>query len=328
VASPPLPLERFLRYCAEERGFSGHTLAAYRRDLEEFTREMGAESAEALAALTHRQLRAWMASMLRQGRKPSTVTRHLSSVKSFFRFLVKEGLVLRNDAALVVSPKQPNRLPAAMTVDDARLLIESVAGGGFENVRDRCILELLYSSGMRVGELAGLGVDRIESSLETATVLGKGSRERVVLFGRPAREALGRYLPARRAILAATGGATDLLLVTARGKALGDRQVRRIVLERRTAAGIERRVTPHTFRHSFATHLLSGGADLRAIQELLGHSSLSTTQKYTHLDVGRLTEVYDKAHPRARSARSAAPAAKPGRPRATEPGDPPDDAGD
>ncbi len=307
VPAPPLPLERFLRYCAEERGFSEHTLLAYRRDLAEFTRELDAGSAEALAGLTHRRLRAWMASLMRRGYRPSTVTRHLSAVKSYFRFLVKEGLIPRNDAALVVSPRQPSRLPSAMTVDDARGIIESVSGEGFEPSRDRCLLELLYSSGMRVSELAGLAVDRIEPSLETATVVGKGNRERLVIFGRPAREALRRYLPARRSILDSTGGTTGCLLVTAAGKPLGDRQVRRIVQRQRAAVGIAKRVTPHTFRHSFATHLLSGGADLRAIQEMLGHRSLSTTQKYTHLDVGRLTEVYDKAHPRARSTRPIKP---------------------
>ncbi len=315
MPAPPLPLERFLRYCAEERGFSEHTLHAYRRDLSEFTRELDAGSAEALAALTHRRLRAWMASLMRRGYRPSTVTRHLSAVKSYFRFLVKEGLLARNDAALVVSPRQPSRLPSAMTVDDAGRLIESVSRRGFRAARaTAAILELLYSSGMRVSELAGLAVDRIEPSLETATVVGKGNRERVVIFGRPAREALRRYLPARQSILDSTGGTTGMLLVTAAGKpwatgrsphrpAPARRGGHRPSGSRRTPSG-----TPSPPTCS------PGGADLRAIQEMLGHRSLSTTQKYTHLDVGHLTEVYDKAHPRARSTSPGAPEAEPATP--------------
>jgi integrase/recombinase XerC len=299
-ADHPL-LGRFLSHLAGQRRFSPHTIRGYRADIGEFLAALppGLPPGEA----AHRQIRGHVAALFRRGLSPASVTRKLSSLKSFYRYLVLEGEAPENPAALVASPRAERRLFSFLNVDEVRRLLESAAGDDLTSVRDRAVMELLYSTGIRVGELCSLTLLDFESRLESAAVTGKGNKERVVLVGSYARAALSRYLPLRRAQLAtrAPGQGADALFLGGEGRPLSDREVRRIITRHRRRAGIVKRVTPHTLRHSFASHLLAGGADLRAIQEMLGHESLSTTQKYTHLDIGRLTEVYDKAHPRARS---------------------------
>ncbi len=295
-------LERFLAYLAHEKRYSPHTLRSYRLDLDGFTAWLGGEPE---ASVSHRRIRAYVAFLSRRGLSPATVIRKLASLKSYYRFLVREGLAPENPAALVPSPKKGRPLFTFLNVDETRRLLEAAPGGDFPSVRERAVLELLYSTGMRVGELAGLAVADIDVRRETMVVRGKGSKERLAIVGSYARRALEAYLAARGDLLAKLGPAagTPALLLNLRGGRLSDRGIRRLVVAARRRAGLAGKVTPHTLRHSFATHLLAGGADLRAIQEMLGHESLATTQKYTHLDIGRLTEVYDKAHPRSRSGR-------------------------
>jgi integrase/recombinase XerC len=289
-------LERFLSWLTHEKRYSPHTLRGYREDLTAFL--SGPSVRGEVGAVSHRTVRGWVATLFRSGFAASSVTRKLAALKSFFRFLVREGVVADSPASLVPSPKREERLFSFLNPDEVKRLCEAAPGDAPFDLRDRAIVELLYSTGMRVGELVSLKTSDADGRAGTITVRGKGDKERLVMVGSHARRALDGWLAVRGEVSGAAS--TAALFLNAKGGALTDRTVRRIIGKRRAAAGIEGRVTPHTLRHSFASHLLADGADLRSIQEMLGHESLSTTQKYTHIDVGKLTEVWDKAHPRAR----------------------------
>jgi integrase/recombinase XerC len=280
-------LTGFLTYLEVQRGASPHTIRAYRRDIERFMDSLGDREAELS------DVRGFVASEIKRGSKKSTASRRLAALRSFFRFMVREGHLKANPARLVSSPKQPRHLPRFLSVDEAFSLVEQPRGIGLLMARDRAVLELLYSSGLRVGELAGLNVDDINAKEGLAKVRGKGRKERIVPVGDKALEALKAYMVERML----RKKASEALFINKNGTRLSERSIRRVVLKYSRTTGIEGRVGPHTLRHTFATHLLHGGADLRVIQELLGHSSLSTTQKYTHLDITHLMDVYDKAHP-------------------------------
>ena len=285
-------IERFLRHLETERGASEHTVRAYRKDLEAFFEYAGSQpdSVESL------EIRGFVAALMKSGLKKSTVGRRLATIRSFFRFLHREGCVKANPARLVNAPKLPKPLPKFLTVDDAFSLVEKPEGIGFLLARDRAILDLLYSSGIRVSELAGLNVDDVNIREGLVKARGKGKKERIAPIGRKALDALRDYM-IERALLRKREKA---LFLNRLGTRLTDRGVRRVVVKYARSALIDGKIGPHTLRHTFATHLLQGGADLRVIQELLGHSSLSTTQKYTHLDIAHLIDVYDKAHPLAK----------------------------
>ncbi|MGD2080422.1 MAG: tyrosine recombinase XerC [Nitrospirota bacterium] len=279
-------LGAFLKYMEVERGASPHTLRAYRKDLELFFASAG-DGAELS------DVRGFVASEIGRGSKKTTASRRLAALRSFFKFLHREGHIKANPAKLVSSPKLQRLLPRFLSVDEVFGLVEKPGGLSFTEQRDRAILELLYSSGLRVGELSGLNVDNVNLREGLVKVLGKGRKERLVPIGGKAREALNSYL-VEKMLQKKTDKA---LFVSRNGRRLDERAVRRIVTKYCRALGIEGKVSPHTLRHTFATHLLQSGADLRVIQELLGHSSLSTTQKYTHLDITHLMDVYDKSHP-------------------------------
>lgn len=287
------PLAPFLRYLSVEKNVSPHTLKSYRSDLGQFLAFVTADGGGALdpAALDARAVRAYLARLHGRGLEPSSVARQLAAIRSWGRFLVRRGVLERNPGALVRGPRLPRKLVSFLPVDEARDLLEARPPAGHA-ARDGAILELLYASGLRVSELCGLDVADVDGAERTVRVLGKGGKERVVPFGEPAARALEAYLGPR------AGGP---LFVGARGRRMGPRGVWRIVRARARAAGLTRPVSPHTLRHTFATHLLDAGADLRMIQELLGHSRLSTTQRYTHVGSEQLMRVYDAAHPRARS---------------------------
>lgn len=285
-------IEEFLRYLELEKGVSAHTLRAYRKDLEDFIAHVKTEP-EKIDML---DVRGFIAEQIRKGLNKTTVSRRLSSVRSFFKFLYREGHMKSNPAKLVSSPRLPKLLPKFLSVDDAFSLVEKPEGIGFAPARDRAILELLYSSGLRVGELAGLNVEDINVREALVKARGKGKKERIVPIGSKAMDAIKTYL-VERILLKSKEKAVFLNRL---GTRLTDRGVRRIVVKYARAIAINGRIGPHTLRHSFASHLLQGGADLRVIQELLGHVSLSTTQKYTHLDVAHLMDIYDKAHPMAK----------------------------
>jgi len=239
-------------------------------------------------------LRAFLARLHRDGLKKSSAARKLASLRTFFRYLCREGILAANPARALVSPRLERRIPAHLDEADVARLV-AVDGDRDADVRARAILELLYATGIRCAELVGLDLPEVDLEARFVRVLGKGQKERLVPFGIPAEKALRAYLPVR-------GGCrprTDALFVNARGGRLTDRSVRAIVQRRVVQAAVVQRISPHGLRHSFATHLLERGADLRSIQELLGHARLSTTQRYTHLDARHILEIYSKTHPRA-----------------------------
>jgi integrase/recombinase XerC len=289
-------IEAFRLHLDRERNVSAHTLRAYTIDLEQFRTHAQAELGRRprLADLDHLLLRSFLASLYARGLSKTSTARKLATLRTFFRFLCREGLLARNPARPLLSPRLERRIPTHLSESDVSRILDS----GFEqepDLRTRAILELLYGAGLRCGELIRLDLGDIDLQARLLRVLGKGAKERIVPYGQRAAEALGLYLPWRRALCPPT----DALLVNLRGGRLTDRSVRSIVRRRIRQVALSARVTPHTLRHAFATHLLERGADLRAIQELLGHASLSTTQRYTHVNARHLLSVYSKAHPRA-----------------------------
>ncbi len=307
-------VERFLVHLGEERNYSAHTLRAYRGDLFRFLAFLGSflgKSPETVAAAEADGLavRSFLASLAtaRPKLKESSRGRALAAVRMLFRFACREAILPANPAAGVRSPKLPKTLPRHLRPGETEELLEAASDDQPLPRRDRALLELLYASGLRVSELAGLDWRDLDLPARVLRVMGKGGKERMVPFGKPAAAALKAWLgdwEEVRARVAAQGGAAsndeEPVFLNHRGSRLSPRSVRRVVDRYTAAAGIAPGVHPHTLRHSFATHLLEGGADLRAIQELLGHSSLATTQRYTHVEIERLLAVYRQAHPRAR----------------------------
>jgi len=305
-------IHRYLEHLHGERQVSPETLRAYEHDLTSFldflARDfLGREPAEIRPGdVDALAVRSFLAAMTRKGLAKASQGRTLSAVRSLFRFACREGVLAANPAQGVRTPKVPKTLPRHLRPGEVENLIEAPAGDEPLVRRDRAILELLYAAGLRVSELVGLDWPDVDLKARVLRVMGKGSKERMVPFGRPAGEALRRWLEvwesARKAPRQAPENADDgePVFLDTTGSRLGVRSVRRVIDRWVDAAAVARGVHPHTLRHTFATHLLENGADLRAIQELLGHSSLSTTQKYTHLEVERLLAVYRDAHPRAR----------------------------
>jgi len=288
-------IDKFIRYLEVEKGVSDHTVRAYRKDLEEFSDYVKTQPDK----IDMIDVRGFIADQIKKGLNKITVSRRLSSIRSFFKFLYREGFTGSNPAKLVSNPKVPKLLPRFLSVDDVFSLIEKPEGIGFMIARDKAILELLYSSGLRVSELAGLNLDDINIKESLTKIRGKGKKERIVPVGSKAIDAIKSYL-VERILLKAKDKA---LFLNRMGTRLTDRGVRRIVVKYARGSFITGKIGPHTLRHSFASHLLQDGADLRVIQELLGHSSLSTTQKYTHLDITHLMDIYDKAHPFSRESK-------------------------
>jgi len=294
-------LEDFLRYLRVERQMSPHTLRNYRLDLTQFLKFCSQHRAGLeLAQVTYQDLRAFLAAALKQNRK-TTVARKLSALRTFFKYLQRQGVISHNPAKLAPSPKLEKVLPHYLSVDEAFHLLGEPQGNDFGNSRDKAILEVFYGGGLRLSELAGLNLGHVDLAPGVLRVWGKGAKERLAFLGEPAKEALAAYLPLRRQFLAQRG--TDgetALFINSRGGRLSSRGVARVVAKWVRLSGLSPGLTPHGLRHSFATHLLEGRADLRAVQELLGHASISTTGRYTHLNLDYLMEEYDKAHPRSK----------------------------
>ena len=288
--------QAFLRHLEREKGASPHTVRAYGKDLEQLDahlrQQLGREAEpDDVDVLAIRGFLAWLHG---RGCSRATASRKLASLRTFFRYLSREGLVRKNPARLLVSPRQQRKIPSHLPEVDAAALVE-VAGDDDTSLLTRAILEMLYATGIRCSELVGLDLQEIDFEARMIRVLGKGRKERIVPFGGSAQEALLRYLPVRNK----RRPRLQALLINKNGGRLTDRYVRRLVSARVRQVALRTKVSPHTLRHSFATHLLERGADLRAIQELLGHSSLSTTQRYTHVNAKHLLAIYSKAHPRA-----------------------------
>ncbi|MEW6288749.1 MAG: tyrosine recombinase XerC [Thermodesulfobacteriota bacterium] len=295
-------LARFVGWLDVEKGYSPHTMTNYRRDVEDFL--AFAEEPLDLAALDPLWVRSYVYH-LNSRCKSSSVARKLSALRTFFRFLLREKIVARDPFSHVSTPRQGKYIPVFLTVDEVFSLLEAPDDRDTFAMRDKAMLELLYATGMRVAELAALNIDRVDFQEGMIRITGKGNKERLVPTGDPALDMLNKYLPQRGELMAVrakrgNNPEKDALFLNARGGRITTRSIERLVSFYAGRAGIMSQVTPHALRHSFATHLLEMGADLRSVQELLGHASLSTTQKYTHLNIDHLMEVYDAAHPKAR----------------------------
>lgn len=300
-------IARYLRHLADERILSSHTLRAYRSDLERFlvflSRDFLGRNASDIepGAVDVLAVRSFLASQARAGRGRRSQARSLAAVRGLFRFACREGILDRNPAASVRSPKLPRQLPRHLRPGEVETLLDAANGETPLERRDLALLELLYASGLRVSEVARLDWADLDLDGRTLRVIGKGGKERMVPFGRPATEALRRWLEAWEEIRKQSPGIHEPVFLNYRGGRLGVRSIRRIIDRCVEKAALASGVHPHTLRHTFATHLLESGADLRTIQELLGHSSLSTTQRYTHVEIEKLLRVYRQSHPRARS---------------------------
>lgn len=301
-----LPLvDRFVTWLLVEKGYSPHTADGYQRDLTDFLRFAG----EGLhpETLTPALVQSFVGSLYTRNASAS-VARKLSALRSFFRFLQRQGVLSGDPLAGVAGPKQGQPIPAFLTVDEVFALLEAPMAGDSYWRRDRAMLEMLYATGMRVSELVGSNLADIDLAAEMVRVRGKGRKERIIPFGRAAKEAVLHYLPERETLSVARvqrgrGAETQAVFLNGQGGRLSVRSVERLIQSYGLRAGIVATVTPHALRHSFATHLLEMGADLRVVQELLGHVSLSTTQRYTHINIDHLSRVYDQAHPQAKGGR-------------------------
>ena len=290
-------LQEFVAYLEAERNLSPHTVKGYARDIAEL---MASMEGTPITAATPVEVRRWLAQGVGRGLSKASISRRLAAARTFFRFLVRSGRMGRNPAEAVRTPRMGRPLPPCLTAEEAAEVVEVEGDGGFFGARDRAILELIYSAGLRVGEAVGLDLAQLSLSPEMVRVEGKGGKTRICPFGAKAREALERYLPLREARLQRLGRPDQqALFINKSGGRLTARSVERLMRRRCMEVGLLKEATPHTLRHSMATHLLERGADLRAIQEILGHSSLATTQRYTHLDIAGLARAYQKAHPRA-----------------------------
>jgi integrase/recombinase XerC len=313
-------VQKFLIYLRSVRNSSPHTIRSYENDLAQFLRFLTPpETAMPRPEdVTHLMIREFVANLHDQKLEKSTIARKLAAIRSFFKYAVREGLVVRNPARMVATPKLPKRIPSVVSAEDLNSFLDSIvekparastrrrAGTVNDDSRlmvrrDRAILELLYASGLRVSELTGLNLGDMDRKELMLRVRGKGNKERIVPYGGKAQQALEAYEPLREEVLRKAGsrGERQAVFLNHMGTRLTQRSVARIVKKYSRLANINWDLHPHSLRHAFATHLLADGADLRAIQELLGHSSLSTTQRYTHATIRQLLEVYDKAHPRA-----------------------------
>ncbi len=288
----------FLNHLNVERGLSENTLAAYRGDLRQFGAFLAAQGVRDLSAVQTRHITGYLLEQKREGRRPATVARRLSAVRAFLKFLAAEGLVPANPAEYTGSPKRAQRLPRVLRVDQVDRLLTAPDTANPLGLRDRALMEVLYASGLRVSEAVNLKTGDLDRRGGLVRCLGKGGRERVVPVGGEAVRLVDEYLSRSRPVLL-KGRRTRFLFVNRRGRPLTRQTVWKLIKRYAREAGIQKEITPHTLRHCFATHLLENGADLRAVQEMLGHADIVTTQVYTHLTSRGLRAVYDRTHPRA-----------------------------
>ena len=286
-------IEKFINYLKVEKNSSAHTITNYLVDLKAFEQFLGEKE---ITSIDHLMLRKFLAEMRARNYAKRTIARKLASLRSFFRFMYREGHIKANPITAIATPKLDKKLPIVLDEGKVAKLLQCPPEDDVFGLRDRALLETIYSAGIRVSELVGLDVRDVDLIAEVIKVFGKGSKERMVPIGAPAASAIRRYLDKRGEAKARDKNAVFL---GKNGTRLRDRSVRRIVDKHMHACSLAEHISPHSLRHSFATHMLDRGADLRSVQELLGHANLSTTQIYTHVTMERLKSVYDKAHPRA-----------------------------
>lgn len=293
-------LALFQEYLTVELGLAKNTQLAYMRDLRLLMKSLQLKADEELLQVSRQQLIAYLVRLKQEGRAASTVARKLASIKAFYRFLTAERYIRRNPAEVLEAASRGLHLPKVLSVQEVERLLDEPNLGTLDGYRDKTMLELLYATGMRVSELLNVPVKNVDMKMQYVIVMGKGSKERMLPLGRTALHYLEHYLSVvRPQLLHGKPDAAAELFVTGWGGPMTRERFYEIIVAYGKSAGISKRVTPHMLRHSFATHLLNNGTDLRIVQELLGHADISTTQIYTHLDVERLREVYDKTHPRA-----------------------------
>lgn len=296
VAALSEPLEGFLRYLASEKRHSPRTCSSYRDDLKRFLAWVGQQQAPDCRALTNHDLRRYVAVLSREGLGGRSIARHLSAIRRFYEYLLREHLATDNPALDIRAPRAGKRLPRVADVDQLNHLLDATPEDPLE-IRDLSMFELMYSSGLRLSELAGLNLHSVDQRGGEVRVLGKGSKERILPVGRKALEALARWLEVRGTMAPV---AESALYVSRRGDRLSTRSIQSRLSRWGLAKGADQRLHPHLLRHSFASHMLESSGDLRAVQELLGHADIATTQVYTHLDFQHLAKIYDQSHPRAR----------------------------
>ncbi len=301
----------FEEYLKLEKNLSPHTVKAYMSDICQFNSFLAVKARDVkIGEIDHLAVRGYIGSLYKKEKK-SSIGRKLSSIRSFFDFMIKKGYLENNPARMVSIPKPEKVLPSFISVDEAFALMDKPKGPSVTSLRDRAILETLYSCGLRVSELVGLDMDNINLRDSILRVIGKGNKERIVPIGEKAVRAIEEYLKVRGQVVKGSRGRVDYLessnprtleplFINLRGGRLTQRSVERFLKKYTAGIASGKKVTPHSLRHTFATHLLDNGADLRGIQEMLGHASLSTTQKYTHLSMERLMDVYDRTHPKAK----------------------------
>lgn len=293
-------LALFQEYLTVELGLAKNTQLAYMRDLRLLMKSLQLKADEELLQVSRQQLIAYLVRLKQEGRAASTVARKLASIKAFYRFLTAERYIRRNPAEVLEAASRGLHLPKVLSVQEVERLLDEPNLGTLDGYRDKTMLELLYATGMRVSELVNVPVKNVDMKMQYVIVMGKGSKERMLPLGRTVLHYLEHYLSVvRPQLLHGKPNAAAELFVTGWGGPMTRERFYEIIVAYGKSAGISKRVTPHMLRHSFATHLLNNGTDLRIVQELLGHADISTTQIYTHLDVERLREVYDKTHPRA-----------------------------
>ena len=293
-------LALFEQYLLVELGLADNTRAAYLRDLRLLQKALGLQDSEGLLGVSRRQLLAYLSQLKQSGRSASTIARRLASIKAFYRFLTAERYLRRDPAEVLEAAQKGLHLPKFLSVQDVDKLLEQPNLGTLDGYRDKTMLETLYATGMRVSELVSVPLRNVDLKMQYLIVMGKGSKERMLPLGRTALKYLERYISVvRPQLLHGKPEGVQELFVTSWGGPMTRQRVNELIEGYAKDAGITKRVTPHMLRHSFATHLLNNGTDLRVVQELLGHADISTTQIYTHMDMERLREVYDKTHPRA-----------------------------
>ncbi len=286
-------IKRFEKFLLSERNYSDHTIRAYISDLSQFRRFLEERKGD-FGNVREIDIRAYLARLYGNNSK-SSISRKLTTIRTFLDFLIREGKITSNSAKLVPTPKGERRLPTFLTVDETFKLVETPDISSVLGLRDRAILELLYSSGLRVSELVGVCLNNLNLSASFVKVLGKGGVERIIPVGSKAASAIEKYMDKRPELKPKE----DSLFLNSVGRKITVRSIARIVKKYTGISGIPKNISPHVLRHTFATHLLGSGADLRAIQEMLGHRNLSTTQRYTHASIEKIMEIYDKTHPRA-----------------------------
>lgn len=290
------PLDKYIRYLQVERNLSSFTVRNYTTDILGFLDFLKGESKK-LEDVDHSLVRRYLARLLDDGIVRASIARKMSALRSFFHYLNQEGLIATEPLSKISGPKQEKRLPTFLTSEEMRSLLDCPSISTPQGLRDLAILELLYAAGLRVSEIASLDTGSVDLEMRQIRVWGKGSKERMVIIGKPAAEALGRYLCYGRIKLVGKGQ-TNALFINRYGERIAERRIQYLIKKYAEQAGIKGRVFPHILRHTFATHMLDGGADLRVVQELLGHANLASTQIYTHVTHGQLRSRYLEAHPR------------------------------